>query len=64
MIRRVNDLKAERALQRAPQWSPASCGLRAALPSAGQMLSAATCGSVDGEACDRALPQRQRESLV
>lgn len=52
-----------RALLRSQLWNPATWPDRASLPSAGQMLTAATQGSFDGAAYDAALPQRQRDSL-
>jgi uncharacterized protein len=52
-----------RALARSRLWHPDTWPARAALPSAGQMLSAATAGRFDGAAYDAALPQRQRDSL-
>ncbi|GCL63720.1 hypothetical protein AQPW35_28010 [Rubrivivax pictus] len=52
-----------RALMRSGLWQPATWPDRGALPTAGQMLTAATGGSFDGAAYDAALPQRQRDSL-
>ncbi len=52
-----------RALLRSQLWNPATWPDRASLPTAGQMLSAATQGSFDGAAYDAALPQRQRDTL-
>ena len=52
-----------RALMRSGLWQPATWPERQALPTAGQMLTAATGGSFDGAAYDAALPQRQRDSL-
>ncbi len=52
-----------RALLRSQLWVPASWPDRNTLPTAGQMLTAATGGSFDGAAYDAALPARQRDSL-
>jgi hypothetical protein len=52
-----------RALLRSQLWLPASWPDRSALPTAGQMLTAATGGSFDGAAYDAALPLRQQDSL-
>lgn len=52
-----------RALLRSQLWSPASWPAADSLPSAGQMLTAASAGRFDGQAYDRALPQRQRDTL-
>ena len=52
-----------RALVRAGLWLPATWPDRSGLPTAGQMLTAATGGSFDGAAYDAALPARQRDSL-
>jgi PPOX class probable FMN-dependent enzyme len=52
-----------RALLRSQLWVPASWPDRSGLPTAGQMLSAATGGSFDGAAYDAALPLRQKDSL-
>lgn len=52
-----------RALLRSQLWVPASWPDRNGLPTAGQMLSAATGGSFDGAACDAALRLRQKDSL-
>lgn len=52
-----------RALMRSQLWNPATWPDRAGLPTAGQMLTAATQGGFDGAAYDAALPQRQRDSL-
>lgn len=52
-----------RALMRSQLWVPATWPMRSSLPTAGQMLTAATGGSFDGAAYDAALPQRQAGSL-
>lgn len=52
-----------RALLRSQLWRSASWPDRSSLPTAGQMLTAATGGSFDGAAYDAALPQRQQDSL-
>ena len=51
-----------RAVMRSKLWSSDTQVDRASLPSAGQMLRATTDG-FDGEAYDRALPERQRATL-
>jgi len=48
---------------RSQLWNPATWPERSRLPTAGQMLTAATQGSFDGAAYDAALPQRQRDTL-
>ena len=52
-----------RALLRSQLGNPATWPDRASLPTAGQMLTAASQGSFDGAANDAALPQRQRDTL-
>ena len=52
-----------RALLRSQLWQSASWPDRSSLPTAGQMLTAATGGSFDGAAYDAALPLRQKDSL-
>lgn len=52
-----------RALLRSQLWQSASWPDRSSLPTAGQMLTAATGGSFDGAAYDAALPLRQQGSL-
>jgi hypothetical protein len=52
-----------RALMRAQVWNPASFIDPEALPTAGQMLAAASAGTVGGEAYDREWPQRARASM-
>ncbi len=52
-----------RALLRSQLWHSASWPDRSALPTAGQMLTAATGGGFDGAAYDAALPLRQKDSL-
>ncbi|MBP7668073.1 MAG: pyridoxamine 5'-phosphate oxidase family protein [Burkholderiaceae bacterium] len=52
-----------RALMRSALWQPATWPDRSGLPTAGQMLTAATGGRFDGAAYDAALPARQRDSL-
>ena len=52
-----------RALLRSKLWQAETWPAAASLPSAGQMISAATGGSFDGAAYDRALPLRQKDSL-
>ena len=52
-----------RALLRSGLWQAPSWPTRSSLPSAGRMLQEASGGGFDGQAYDRALPQRQRDSL-
>lgn len=52
-----------RALLRSQLWQSATWPDRSSLPTAGQMLTAASGGSFDGAAYDAALPQRQKDSL-
>lgn len=52
-----------RAIQRSGLWQPPAADIKRRVPSAGQLLGALTSGGIDGEAYDRALPQRQRETL-
>jgi PPOX class probable FMN-dependent enzyme len=52
-----------RALMRAQVWNPASFIDPATLPTAGQMLAAASAGTVGGEAYDREWPQRAAASM-
>ena len=51
-----------RALQRSKLWEPVA-GRPAGVPTAGAMLSALTDRGIDGEAYDKALPERQRTTL-
>lgn len=52
-----------RALMRSSLWDAATQVDRATLPTPGQVLGTLSCGSIDGEAYDAALPKRQRETL-
>ncbi|MBM6580562.1 pyridoxamine 5'-phosphate oxidase family protein [Microvirga sp. BT689] len=52
-----------RAILRSELWNPERHVARASLPSAGQILAALTNDEVDGEAYDKALPERQRTTL-
>lgn len=52
-----------RALMRAEVWNPDKFVDPATLPSAGQMLAAASAGTVGGEAYDREWPERARASM-
>lgn len=52
-----------RALLRSRLWQAETWPAADSLPSAGAMLSAASGGSFDGAAYDRALPLRQKDSL-
>ena len=49
-----------RAMKRSRLWE---AGEAAAVPTAGEMLAALTNDAIDGEAYDRALPERQRNTL-
>ena len=52
-----------RAIVRSDLWNPAKHVARNTLPSAGQILAALTDSRVGGEAYDKALPERQRQTL-
>lgn len=52
-----------RALMRAEVWNPERFVDPKSLPSAGQMLAAASAGAVGGEAYDREWPQRAADSM-
>jgi uncharacterized protein len=52
-----------RAIQRSGLWQPPPADIKATLPSAGQILSALSGASIDGEKYDRELPARQRATL-
>ncbi len=52
-----------RAIARSDLWNPHKHVARSALPSAGQILAALSRSGFDGEAYDRALPERQRGTL-
>ncbi|WP_304168348.1 pyridoxamine 5'-phosphate oxidase family protein [Phenylobacterium aquaticum] len=52
-----------RALMRGRVWDPETFVEPARLPSAGQMLAAASAGAVGGEAYDREWPERARASM-
>jgi PPOX class probable FMN-dependent enzyme len=52
-----------RALMRAQVWNPQTFIDPETLPSAGQMLAAASAGTVGGEAYDREWPERARASM-
>jgi PPOX class probable FMN-dependent enzyme len=52
-----------RAIARSDLWNPHKHVARSALPSAGQILAALSRSGFDGEASDRALPERQRATL-
>jgi PPOX class probable FMN-dependent enzyme len=52
-----------RAVVRSDLWNPHKHVARSALPSAGQILAALSRSGFDGEAYDRALPERQRATL-
>jgi PPOX class probable FMN-dependent enzyme len=52
-----------RALMRAQVWNPATFIDPETLPTAGQMLAAASAGAVGGEAYDREWPERAQASM-
>jgi len=52
-----------RALMRGQVWNPETFVDPASLPSAGQMLAAASSGAVGGEAYDREWPERAKASM-
>jgi hypothetical protein len=52
-----------RAVVRSDLWNPQKHVARSSLPSAGQILAALSRNGFDGEAYDRALPERQRTTL-
>ena len=52
-----------RAILRSELWNPQKHVARAALPSAGQILAALSADRFDGEAYDKALPDRQKTTL-
>ncbi len=52
-----------RALMRAQVWDPATFIDPTTLPTAGQMLAAASAGTVGGEAYDREWPERAKASM-
>jgi uncharacterized protein len=52
-----------RAILRSELWNPEKHVARRALPSAGQILAAVTANRFDGEAYDKALPERQKTTL-
>lgn len=52
-----------RAIARSNLWNPQKHVARSAVPSAGQILAALSRSNFDGEAYDRALPERQRATL-
>ena len=52
-----------RAIVRSDLWNPDTRIPRSALPSAGQILAALSENRFDGEAYDKALPERQRATL-
>jgi uncharacterized protein len=52
-----------RAILRSELWNPQKHMARSTLPSAGQILAAVTANRFDGEAYDKALPERQKTTL-
>jgi len=55
--------QCQKALVRSKLWNPASRIERSTLPSTGTMIAALSQGTVDGEAFDRAYPQRLKETI-
>jgi uncharacterized protein len=55
--------QCSRALVRSELWNPDRQVERSALPSPGQMLAATSEARIDGEAYDRALPERLKTTL-
>jgi PPOX class probable FMN-dependent enzyme len=55
--------QCQKALVRSKLWEPASRIERSALPSTGTMIAALSQGTVDGEAFDRAYPERLRQTI-
>jgi PPOX class probable FMN-dependent enzyme len=52
-----------RAILRSELWNPQKHVARSTLPSAGHILAAVTADRFDGEAYDKALPERQKSTL-
>jgi PPOX class probable FMN-dependent enzyme len=55
--------QCSRAIVRSDLWNPERHAARGSLPTAGQMLAAASGNRVDGDDYDRALPDRVRATL-
>jgi PPOX class probable FMN-dependent enzyme len=55
--------QCQKALVRSRLWDPASRIERSALPSTGTMIAALSQGAVDGEAYDRAYPERLKQTI-
>jgi PPOX class probable FMN-dependent enzyme len=55
--------QCQKALVRSKLWDPASRIERSALPSTGTMIAALSQGAVDGEAYDRAYPERIKQTI-
>jgi uncharacterized protein len=55
--------QCQKALVRSKLWDPASRIERSALPSTGTMIAALSQGTVDGEAYDRAYPERIKQTI-
>jgi PPOX class probable FMN-dependent enzyme len=55
--------QCQKALVRSKLWDPASRIERSALPSTGTMIAALSQGTVDGEAFDRAYPERIKQTI-
>jgi len=55
--------QCSRAIVRSALWDPATQIERSRLPSTGRILADISAGTIDGEAYDRALPGRVRDTL-
>ena len=55
--------QCQKALVRSKLWDPATQIPRAALPTVGQMMAAITKGGFDGEAYDKAYPERLKQTI-
>lgn len=56
-------IQCQKALARSKLWDPSTQIARSALPSAGQILDSITKGAFDGEAYDKAYPDRLRQTI-
>ena len=55
--------QCQKALVRSKLWDPATRIERSALPSTGTIIAALSKGTIDGEAYDRAYPERLRQTI-
>jgi len=55
--------QCQKALVRARLWDPANQIPRSALPTSGEMLAAISKGAFDGEAYDKAYPERLKQTI-